>query len=166
MTDTLPHLWLIGRETLGPLERVLIGMVGLAPLWGARDLVVRPWPVALTLAGLPFLTIGLVALAMTGVFFAAAVLGPEREVHVDPMARVIRDSGRADWIGPFSRAYAFDDIEGIDVRLDRQTDGPDRLQIVLYLRGARRPITLLTRPLADRPEVDALAEKLRAALQG
>ena len=166
MTDALPHPWLIGRETLGPLERVLLGVAGLAPLWGFWDLVVRPSPLALTLAGLPFLAMGLVALALAGVFLAAALLGPEREVHVDPVARVIRESGRADWIGPFSRAYAFDDIEGIGVLLDRETDGPDRLQIALRLHGRRRPITLLTRPLADRPEVEALAARLRTALQG
>ena len=166
MTDTLPHPWLIGRETLGPLERVLLGVAGLAPLYGFWDLVVRPWPIGLTLAGLPFLAMGLVALALAGILLAAALLGPEREVHVDPVARVIRGSGRADWVGRFSRAYAFDDIEGIAVLLDQETDGPDRLQILLRLRDARRPITLLTRPLADRPEVEALAARLRAALQG
>ena len=166
MTDTLPHPWLISRESLGPLERVLLGAVGLAPLWGFWDLVVRPWPMALTLAGLPALAMGLVALALAGVVLAAALFGPEREVHVDPVARVIRDSGRAAWIGAYGRSYAFTDIEGVDVLLDRETEGPDRLQIVLRLRGARRPITLLTRPLADRPEMEALAERLRAALQG
>jgi hypothetical protein len=165
MTDALPHPWLIGREILGPLERILLGLAGLAPLWGFWDLVVRPWPTALTVAGLPFLAMGIAALALAGVFFAAAFLGPEREVHVDPVARVIRDSGRAAWIGPFGRTYAFADIKGIHVLLDHQTDGPDRLQLVLRLRGARRPITLLTRPLADRPEMEALAERLRAALQ-
>lgn len=165
MTDTLPLPWLIGRETLGPLERVLLGLVGLAPLWGVWDLVVRPWPLALTLAGLPFLAMGLVALALAAILLAAALLGPEREVHVDPVARVIRDSGRAAWIGAYGRTYAFIDIAGIDVMLDRETDGPDRLQLVLRLSGARRPITLLTRPLADRREMDALAERLRAAVQ-
>ena len=166
MTDTLPHPWLISRESLAPMERVLLGAVGLAPLWGFWDLVVRPWPMALTLAGLPSLTMGLVALALAGVVLAAALFGPEREVHVDPVARVIRDSGRAAWIGAYGRCSAFADIEGIDVLLDRETEGPDRLQIVLRLRGARRRITLLPRPLADRPEMEALAESLRAALQG
>ena len=128
--------------------------------------MVRPSPLALTLAGLPFLAMGLVALALAGILLAAALLGPEREVHVDPVARVIRDSGRAAWIGGYGRSYAFADIEGIDVLLDRETEGPDRLQIVLRLRGARRPITLLTRPLVDRPEMEALARKLRATLQG
>lgn len=166
MTDTVPHPWLMTRETLGPLERVLLGTFGLAPLWGVWDLVVRPWPMALTLAGLPLLAMGLVALALAGVLLAAALLGPEREVHVDTLARVIRDSGRASWIGAYGRSYAFDDIKTIEVQLDRETEGPDRLQIVLRLRGARRPITLLTRPLAERPEVEALAARLRAALQG
>ena len=108
MTDTLPHPWLIGRETLGPLERVLLGAVGLAPLWGFWDLVVRPWPMALTLAGLPLLAMGLVALVLAAILLAAALLGPEREVHLDPVTRVIRDSGHASWIGAHGRTYAFD----------------------------------------------------------
>jgi hypothetical protein len=163
MSDALP--WLVSRESLRPFERVLLGLFGIAPLWGFWELVIRPWPAAASLAGLPLLGMGLVALALAGILLAAALLGPEREVHVDPQARLIRDSGRATFIGAFGRAYRFDEIETIDLQLDRQTEGPDRLQLVLRLRGRRRSIVLLTRPLADRPEIEALAERLRLAVQ-
>ncbi|TNC74639.1 hypothetical protein [Rubellimicrobium roseum] len=165
MTDAPDRPWLLTREAPEPLPRVLMGLFGLPPLWGAWDLVVRPWPAALTAAGLPALLMGLVALGLGTALLGAALLAPEREVHVDPLRREIRDSGRVRGLGSLDRRTPFDAVEEVAVLRDRATDGPDRLQLVLRLRGRRRPLVLMSRPIEARAEIEALAARLRAALQ-
>jgi hypothetical protein len=72
--------WLLSRQALSPPARALLGIFALLPLWGVCDLVIRPWPAALSLAGVLILPIALGALGLAGVLGAAAILAPVREL--------------------------------------------------------------------------------------
>lgn len=157
--------WLLSREALSPLERALFGLFAFVPPWGAWDLAIRSWPAAAGLAGLLILPVAAGALILAGILGAAAILAPSREVWVDPAARAVVDTGRARWLGSRRRTYGFGAIEEVAIRRDYDADGPDRLLLVLVIRGRRRPVTLLSRPLDGRAEIEALADRLRAALQ-
>ncbi len=157
--------WLLIRERLTTLERALFGAAALVPWLAVRDLVIRPWPAIVSLAGLFILPIVLGALAVSAIFAAAAILAPERDIHVDPTARVVIDSGRARWLGRRARRIPFEDIEEVAIRKDYDPDGPDRLQLVLVVRGWRLPFPLAYRPMERRAELEELASRLRAALQ-
>ncbi|HVG47742.1 MAG TPA: hypothetical protein VM899_06350 [Rubellimicrobium sp.] len=166
MEDARPDgPWLLSRERLTPLERTLFGAFSLVPLLAVRDLVIRPWPAILSWAGLLIAPIVLGALSVSALFAAAAVFAPERDIHVDPVARAVIDSGRARWHGQWGRRFPFDDIQEVAIHKDYETDGPDRLKLVLVVKGRRLPVPLLYRPLDRRAELDDLAARLRAVLQ-
>ena len=157
--------WLLSRERLAPAERTLLGAFGLVPLWAVWDLVIRPWPAVLSLAALLIVPIVIGALTVGGVFLAAAVLAPEREIWVDPEARRILDHGTARWFGPWRRSYPFDAVESVGVEQDPDAEGADRWCLLLRLRGRRAPVVLASRLAPERAELDGLAARLRAALQ-
>lgn len=157
--------WLLLRDRLTPFDRALLGAFALVPLLAVRDLVIRPWPAILGGAGLLFLPIVGGALAIGTVLAAAAILAPEREVSVDPRARVVIDTGRARWLGRRGRRIPYEEIEEVALRKDYDTDAADRLQLVLVLRGRPLPYILLDRSAERRPELEALAARLRGALQ-
>ncbi|EYD77632.1 hypothetical protein Rumeso_00798 [Rubellimicrobium mesophilum DSM 19309] len=158
--------WLLSRQTLNPVERALFGLFAPVPLMAVRELAIEPWPAILSVAGLLILgPIVLGAATISVLLAAAALLGPEREIRVDPMARLVIDTGRARWLGRWGRRIPFEDIEEVALRKDYDTDGGDRLQLVLVLRGRTLPLVLLDRPRPRRAELEVLAARLRAALQ-
>ena len=166
MEDPNPNgPWLLRREILSPLERALLGAFALVPLLAIWDLVIRPWPAILTLFGLLTLPIVLGAAAISVALGAAAVLAPEREIRVDPRTRVVIDTGGTRWLGRWGRRIPFQDIEDVAIRKDDDSDGADRLQLVLAVRSRKLPLVLLGRPTARRAELEELASRLRAALQ-
>ena len=162
MTSSEP--WLLAQETPGALERSILGLFALVPLWGFWDLVVQPWPAALRPSGLPLLFMGLVALVLGLLFLAGAILPLDREIRVDPARRRIIDRRRRRWLGDEVRSTPFEDIEEVVLRKD-DTEGADRFQLVLVRRRERLPLVLLDRPPGRFAELEALADRLRATLQ-
>jgi len=157
--------WVLIRERPGRAECSILGLSGLVPLWGFWDLVVQPWPAALSLMGLPLLLMGLAASALGLLFVVGAVLPLDRELLVDPAGRRIIDRRRMRWLGDRVRSTPFASIEEVALREDDDTAGANRLQLVLARRGERLPLVVLSRPLDRRGELEFLAERLRAAIQ-
>ena len=151
--------WTLSEQTMIGATRVVIGLAGLAPLWGFYDLSIRHWP-----PGGFLLAMGLVALGLALFCFVVAVTGPSRRVVIDPAARRITIHSKARFLPNTQRNIAFDQVLSVELIPQSSSDGPDKLDMRLVLRDQRRTVSLMTRRLSDSGDMPDLAQRLRDAL--
>lgn len=145
--------------------RLLAATGSAVALFGFWELVLRTWPALLAPGGWPALALGLAALAAGLMLLAAALLGSPQSLTVDQRARAIFVTARIPVYGAVRRRIPFARIALITVAENEDSESPRPLRLCLIQRGARWPVCLATRPAARRAEVEALARRLRAAVQ-
>ncbi len=160
------NVWTLAETETAPATRVILGLAATVPLIGFWELVVRPWPAALSPLGLPLLIMGLVALWIGLLLAGAAILAPRVSVIVDEDGRRILRQWHTRRAGPLQRATPFATLAEVVVETDEgDSETTPAVRLRVLRKGGRSPVTLLTRPLSALPEVTALANRLRGALQ-
>lgn len=158
------------RWTLDLVEPDLSGRLlaatgaGIA-LFGFWHLVLRTWPALLAPGGWPLLATGLAALAAGVMLALAAIVGNPQSLTVDPGAGAVFVTARIPVYGPVRRRIPFARIATVTVAENEDSESPRPLRLCLILRGPRWPVCLATRPATRRAEVEALARRLRDAIQ-
>jgi hypothetical protein len=139
-------------------KRLALGVTGLFVLvWPVWDL----WPgiASANLVTPIFWIIGLGSAALGAVLLAAAILGKGTVLTVAPSGLLLREE---DLLRVRQRRLAPQDIGPVAVTIQEWSDGPASFRVSLARRGE---MPLLSEAFATRGEAEALAERLRLALQ-
>lgn len=158
---THPGPWILNAEVMSPAARIMLGLAGLAPLWGFYDLIIRHWPSPFGL-----ILVGVVALGVAVICFGSAIIGPSRTVTIDSDARTITDAWASRVLPGGVRTYDFADVRDIKVSVQSNSDGPDVAHLWLHLASRGRPVSLLKRPATDQADVENLMRQLQDAVRG
>jgi hypothetical protein len=101
-----------------------------------------------------------------GIWSMTAILAPRVSVIVDEDGRRILRQWHTRRAGPLQRATPFATLAEVVVETDEgDSETTPAVRLRVLRKGGRSPVTLLTRPLSALPEVTALANRLRGALQ-
>jgi hypothetical protein len=147
------------RRHLSSAARALILMAGLLPWLAPYELLVEPgWRGEITAAWLPFLLLSAGAVAVSGLFACAALLGLSQSIGFDARSQLITHAYQAALLGHRVKRFPFSALEGLGVKTHRWTDGPDTHNLVAMLRGNRE---IEFGSFVERAE----AERYRSALE-
>lgn len=160
--DTKP--WLIHHETMSLPTRVVLAFGSLIPLFGFHDLVIRPGGVVWSVIGLPFLAMGLVALALALALLLGAAFAPEQQLWADPTAQMLIDEGHLVTGHVLHRKIRFAAIQSVEVIDVGFSDGEPSLTLCLGVAGRKYPRRLFSRPVRCRADMDEIARNLRAMI--
>lgn len=147
--ETVSHVTLAERIFFGGAS-----LVCFLPVW---EFFIRPGINPLQLAMLPFVAIALGGASIGFPLLAASLAGGTQSIRID------RGSGMVTWstVSPLyrrQRRWRLSDIEEVCVAKNTWSDGPDTHDLILRLRGRKKPV-----PLRNFARTED-AEAARAAL--
>ena len=126
------------RSNLPWPVRMIFLIFGLFPLLAPYELMVKPsWSGKSTLIGLFFpLVISVGAVALSGLFVLAALLGLSQRIRFDTRCKEITYTFNTAVLRRVKR-FPFSAVETLNVRPHSWSDGPDTHNLVLKLNGYR-----------------------------